>query len=304
MDPKNFNYVLLVTIIAGFGITLGLQGYQIVTITGGAGGQQTVTLDIEGSTTCEPIISAAAVEYMNINRDWYIYVSGTGSGDGIAAVESENADIGMASRNLKASENATGKLIDHEFAFDGIAVVVGSGVSFENDNFINFSTIVGIYNQTWTDWGNVPGCTASGTINVYVRGSESGTRSTFESITGLATADNWPNAATSHTEVASNGDMQSNIQSDTLGIGYVGLGFMSGVQELRVSPDTPGNAYYPTTTTVSEGNYPISRSLHLFTSGSATGATKAFLDFIYSPMGQEIVAEQDFVSIYNGTLFR
>ncbi|TFF97415.1 MAG: phosphate ABC transporter substrate-binding protein [Promethearchaeota archaeon] len=303
MDPKNFNYVLLIAIIAGFGITIGLQGYQLINTTaGGASGQQSVTLDIEGSTTCEPIISAAAIEYMSINRDWNIYISGTGSGDGIAAIESGNADIGMASRNLKESENATGDLIDHRFAFDGIAVVVGSGVSL-TDDFINFSTIVNIYNQTYTDWSEVPGCTTSGSINCYVRGSESGTRATFESITGLATADNWPAAASSHSEVASNGDMQSNIQTDTNGIGYVGLGFMSGVNELKISENTPGNAYYPTTTTVSEGDYPISRSLHLFTSGEATGATKAFLDFIYSPKGQAIVAEQDFVSIYNGSLF-
>lgn len=303
MNPKNFNYILLIAIIAGFGLTIGLQGYQIVISQEGTTGQQSVTLDIEGSTTCEPIITAAATKYMQINRDWNIYVSGTGSGDGIAQVEVGNSDIGMASRDLKDSENATGKLVDHRFAFDGIAVVVGSGVSL-TDNIINFTTIVNIYNRTYTVWEDVPGCTSSGAINCYVRGSESGTRATFEEKTGLVTAINWPDAASFHDEAASNGDMQSLIQSDANGIGYVGLGFMSGVIQLNVSADSPSNGYYPTTTTVSEGNYPISRSLHLFTSGEPSRATKAFLDFIYSPTGQEIVAEQDFVSIYNGTLFK
>jgi phosphate transport system substrate-binding protein len=45
------------------------------------------------------------------------------------------------------------------------------------------------------------------------------------------------------------------------------------------------------------GDYPISRTLHLLTDGQPTGLALEFIEFILSPEGQSLVADEGFVPL-------
>ena len=104
---KNALAVLMVIIgliggtFIGWGITATLT----------PGGVQLVTIEITGSTTCEPVITTASEMFMAINPNVDISVTGTGSGSGIADTISGLNDIGMSSRNIKPDENVAKRLV-------------------------------------------------------------------------------------------------------------------------------------------------------------------------------------------------
>jgi phosphate transport system substrate-binding protein len=83
----------------------------------------TGTLTIAGSTTVLPIAQACADKYHELHGA-DITVSGGGSSVGVKSAADGTADIGMASRDLKSSEETDyPDLVTHTVAKDGIAVI-------------------------------------------------------------------------------------------------------------------------------------------------------------------------------------
>ena len=58
-----------------------------------------------------------------------------------------------------------------------------------------------------------------------------------------------------------------------------------------------GEAFEPSNETVASGDYPIARSLYIYTLGEPEGAVKEYMDWIKGPEGQEILAGEDFVPL-------
>jgi phosphate transport system substrate-binding protein len=72
----------------------------------------------------------------------------------------------------------------------------------------------------------------------------------------------------------------------------MGLGYIDeGVKALRVNNIIVSEA------TILNGSYPISRNLTMLTNGEPSGLVKAFIDFILSDAGQDIVAEEGFIRL-------
>ena len=108
----------------------------------------TGTLKISGSTSVYPIMEVLAEEYMKLNKGVSIEIQGTGSSSGMKDVLNGSADIGMASRGIKASEIESG-CEGVVIGIDGIAVIVN------NDNVIDTLTIKQIkeiYTGVIGDW--------------------------------------------------------------------------------------------------------------------------------------------------------
>jgi phosphate transport system substrate-binding protein len=53
----------------------------------------------------------------------------------------------------------------------------------------------------------------------------------------------------------------------------------------------------PSKKTIQTAEYPISRTLHMYTNGRPKGLTKQFLDYVLSAEGQKLVEEQGFISV-------
>jgi len=241
------------------------------------------TLRIAGSTTLQPIISAAAEEYMKKHPDVLIYVQGGGSGTGIRRVSEESVEIGMSSREIKEKEyKKTPELKKYAIALDGIAIVVNP------DNPLGDLTkeqVKAIFSGKIRNFKDIGGDTRE--IVVVVRESGSGTRAVFDELimNGEELTDN-------ALQKPSNGAVKATIATNKNAIGYIGLGYVDeSVKALKI------NGVDANTDNVRNGKYTISRKLYLITKGDADGIAKEFIEFMLSEEGQRIVEEKGFVRI-------
>jgi phosphate transport system substrate-binding protein len=91
---------------------------------------------------------------------------------------------------------------------------------------------------------------------------------------------------------ASNGAVAQAVAGNKYAIGYVGIGYLNPkLKGLTV------NGIEADAKTAMSGKYPVSRQLYMFTNGEPKGAVKAFIDYVKSPEGQQIVKEEGFVPI-------
>lgn len=246
------------------------------------------TLTIQGSSTVLPIAQKAAEDYMKEN-DVNITVRGGGSGNGIAALLDGAVDIANASRFIKDEEvkNAVDNDIypvPHRVAKDAIAVIVNPANSV---NELTLDEIKGIYTGKITNWKEVGGKDKE--IVVVSRDSSSGTFAVFNDVANDGSIDgNSIRVAPSALLQSSNGTVAGTVAETEGAIGYVGLGYLDdSLQTVKVNGDLPTSA-----------SYSMTRPLYMFTDGWPTGITKDFINFVLSPVGQDIVKNQDFVPLY------
>jgi phosphate transport system substrate-binding protein len=241
--------------------------------TGSSAAPYTVT--VAGSTSVNPLMELLIAEYRKAHGNVNFNISATGSGDGIKAVPAETAEIGMSSRDLSAAEKGTG-IDEHLIAIDGIAVVVNSANPLSN---LTVDQIRDIYTGAVSDWRQVGG--RAGKIAVVSREPGSGTRSAFEELVRFQ--DQLVGGAI---EFDGTGAVIAEISRNADAIGYISLGSVSStVKALSV------DGVAASTANVINGSYKISRPFLLLTkrSRNLNGETTAFLNWILTPAGQNIV---------------
>lgn len=255
------------------------------------------TLKVNGSSTVYPIAQLCAEAFNQENDDITVEVGSppVGSGGGINMLGKGEVHIGCASREIKQSErdeHPDVDFYDNVIAYDGVAVIVSSEIyTHATANVTNLTTeqVLGIYNGTITDWGDVGG-PAGTEIAVHGREEGSGTRDTFMmAIFG----DEDANASGVNFAWSGNSEVQSNVDSSDKAIGYVGLGYVSN----DTTPAVILDGVYPKENTIKDQTYPIYRSLHMYTDGEPTGAVKEYIDYIKSTAGQQVVADEGFITL-------
>jgi phosphate transport system substrate-binding protein len=252
-----------------------------------AGTQTIETLTVTGSTTVLPIAQAAAEAYMEINKYADIQVSGGGSGNGVQAVGTGTADIGMASRDLKSSEaEKYPNLVQHVIAGDGIALVIYKDNPVDS---LTLAQIKSIYKGEITNWNQVGGEDLE--IVVVGRDSSSGTREFFyESV-----MDEEDFVAT-QLEKNSNGAVSQTVAQTPGAIGYLSMGYLDNtLKALDINVD--GTLIEPTVENVLSGKYPVARNLNMFTQGEASGLAADYIAFLVSADGQKIVSDEGYVPV-------
>jgi phosphate transport system substrate-binding protein len=254
--------------LAGCGTTSGLSG----------------KLTLSGSTTVLPIAQEAADEFMKANPDTKVTVQGGGSSVGITQVSQGVVQIGDSSRELKDTEKNLG-LVDHKIAYDVIVVIVNPDVKVTN---LTADQVKGIFTGTITNWNQVGG--PDSTITVVVRDSASGTREMFDEKALGSSSANPVKPASGAIEANSNGVMRQKVASTNGAIGYISYGYLDkSVKPLKYDA-VAGNLQ-----TALDKTYPLSRYLHMFTKGEATGLAKSYIDFVLSPTFQNDVVSKDYI---------
>jgi len=245
------------------------------------------SLTVTGSTTVLPIAQLAAETYMEKNLYADILVSGGGSSVGVQAVGEGTADIGMASRDLKDAEKERyPDLVRHVVARDGIAIIV------YKDNPVKELTIAqvkSVYRGEITNWKELGGDDME--IVVVGRDSASGTREYF-SKSVMDKEDFVP----TQLEKNSNGAVKQTIAQTPGAVGYVSLGYIDNtVSAVKIKNGV--TFIEPTVDNIISGDYPISRSLYMFTKGEPTGLAADYLVYVTGTDGQKLVAEEGFVPL-------
>lgn len=245
------------------------------------------SLKITGSTTVLPIAKKAVEVFKKKHPKVVISLSGTGSGDGIRAMIDGTADIGNASRDMKAKEVAMAKKkgvtpVRHVVALDCIVPIVNA--KNKKIKSLTLAQLKDIYTGKITNWKQLGGKNRA--IVVISRDSSSGTFEVWNHKV-LKKA----HLAKRAQLLASNGAVRAAVAANPYAIGYVGIGYVRGrgIRAVKV------NGVMATPAGAKTGSYPIARKLFMFTRGKPTGIVKAFIDFVLSKKGQMLVKKAGFV---------
>jgi len=248
-------------------------------------------LSLAGSTTVQPLAEKLAEEFMKLNPGLTIEVQGGGSSVGVTSAGEGTVDIGMASRAIKDSEVA--KFPDLQvftIARDGIAIVTNPGVQLPG---LSVEQVRSIFAGEITNFAEVGGPDAP--ITVISREEGSGTRAAFEELVMESKDAAGEKQTKLITDKAllqqSNGQVRTAVATTPNTIAYLSFGFLDS----SVAPVVI-DGVAPTVDNVRNGSYPISRPLNMLTKGAPNPLAQAFLDYILSNAGQEIVAE-DYVRV-------
>ncbi|HQK86718.1 MAG TPA: phosphate ABC transporter substrate-binding protein, partial [Acidobacteriota bacterium] len=270
---------------------------------GGAGGPQpqTTTIQNKGSDTMVNVAQAWAEAYKRAAPAVDVEVSGGGSGVGIAALIRGTVDIATSSRNMKPEEieqarRNTGQTPKEIIVgYDALAVYVHRSNPLEAISTEQLAEIFGEGGATvnWAQLGvAIPGVTDDTIVRVS-RQSSSGTYEFFrDHVLGKR------DFKLGSRDMNGSKEVVELIGSTPTAIGYSGMGYATpAVKMLRISAQTGGEAFPPSVENTLNKTYPLARSLQLYTLGEPQGAVKAYIDWILSDAGQQILAESGYVPL-------
>ena len=257
------------------------------------------SIQIKGSDTMVNLGQAWAEAYMGKHPDAFVAVTGGGSGTGIAALLSGTCDIAESSRSIKKEEINQAKakgIMPTEFivGLDGLAVVVNPANPVGQ---LTIDQLADIFTGKIKNWKEVGGRDLP--IVLLSREVNSGTHVYFkENVLRKGDAKSTVEFAPTALLMSSSQAIADEIAQNTGAVGYYGMGYINKTQKaVAVAKDSAGPYYTPTLENVVSKKYYISRPLMFYTNGEPKGAVKDMIDFVFSPEGQQIVKDTDFVPV-------
>ena len=234
-------------------------------------GRKNAALIIAGSTSVQPYAEVLAEEYEHLHPESIIDIQGGGSSAGITAARSGTADIGMSSRELNTKEQ---DLWSCEIAKDGLAIIVHPGNQVQE---LTLRQVSDIYSGKILQWNELGGTNAK--IHIITREEGSGTRSAFESLVMIKDQIT-PKAIVQD----SNGAVKQLVCGDVNSIGFISLGLVDNTVKALIL-----NGVAASRENVINGTYSLYRPFLFVAEKEPQGFLKQFIDFILSPLGQEIL---------------
>lgn len=276
---KQLGYVLMVLALMVIATGCGGGNNNTDSDDGNSG-----SLVVSGSSALQPLIAAAAEEFMAENPNADIQVNAGGSGTGLSQVSEGSVDIGNSDVYAEEKEGIdAAKLVDHKVAVVGIAAAVNPNVGITD---ISKEDLMKIFTGKITNWKDVGGKDQK--IVLVNRPDSSGTRAVFNKY-GLDDA----TPAEGITEDSSN--TVKKILKETEGaVGYLAFSYFTDDSVKALSVD----GVEAKEENVQTGKFPIWAYQHSYTKGEATGLGKSFLDYVMSDDIQStLLKEQGYLPV-------
>jgi phosphate transport system substrate-binding protein len=274
-------------LVAGCGRDENNAASTTAATTGGGSQSLSGRIEVDGSSTVGPFVTAGAEEFQGQNPDVQVTVGISGTGGGFERFCAGETDISDASRPIKEDEEVPVcqkngiEYTELQVANDGIAVVVNK----END-WAKCLTVEQL-NKIWgpdskvDNWNQVDSSFPDQKMTLAGPGTDSGTFDFFTAqINGEEDASRTDYQATEDDNV-----IVQAIEGDKGGLGYFGLSYFEQNQESinDVEVDGGDGCVAPSTESVQDGSYtPLSRPLFIYVKNTSLQKpeVKAFVQYL------------------------
>jgi phosphate transport system substrate-binding protein len=263
---------------------------------------------VSGSSTVEPISTGVAEALAATNPDFTYTVEGPGTGDGFKKFCAGETDISDASRKIKDEEakacaDAGIEYVELKIAYDGMSVLTSpNNTAIACLSFADLYALVGPESTGFAKWSDAAAIAkelGSNTVfpaadlTITGPGEESGTFDSFVELALDKIADprGKIDPATKHTTTrpdytasANDNAIIDGIAGSDTSLGWVGFAFAEEnkdkVAEIGISKDPNGTCIKPDTATISDGSYPLSRSLYIYVNKAKAAANPAVVGYV------------------------
>lgn len=268
MNKKKWAAALLISVFAAGLALTGCGGNDA----GESGPSGKVT--VSGSSALLPLAKDAAQKFKAKNDQVSITLNAGGSGTGLKQVSEGSVDIGSSDvfAKEKLPEAKAAELVDHKVAVTVMAPVVSKEIG-TNVKSLTKAQLQDIFTGKVTNWKDVGGPDEA--VVLITRPSTSGTRALFTKYA----LDGKEELSNKSMETDDSGTLVQTVSQTKGAIGYVALSYL--MNNNTVTP-LAIDGVEPTLENVYNGKYPVWGYEHMYTKGEATGAVKAFIDFIVS----------------------
>ena len=286
---------------------------------GGASG----SINISGSSTVEPISSRVAELFEEAGNSTEVTVDGPGTGDGFELFCDGETDISDASRPISAEEVATCtanqiEFIELKVGIDGMAVLTSpSNTAVECLSFADLYALAGPESEGFGNWSDAQSlATELGSTTTFpdesfvmtAPGTESGTYDSFIEIAlegiaeervdaGAITEDQAGTTRSDYTSQSNDNAILQGIEGSPSSFGWVGFAFAQEagdqVKAIAISEEPGGECIEPTTETIADGTYPLSRSLYIYVNTATIDSNAAISPYIDFYLGDGYVAVEE-----------
>ncbi len=261
---------------------------------------------ISGSSTVEPISSVVAEIFNESNPDVAISVDGPGTGDGFELFCNGETDISDASRpieedEVKLCEKNGIEYTELEVALDGLTVMTNpenTAVTCLNNG--DMYALFGPESEGIDTWNGADslatevggnGGFPDAPLEITAPGAESGTYDAFIELSGIPDIaeaqglpeDDWETLRKDYQASPNDNVIITAMEGSPSALGFVGFAFAEeagdAVKELEI--DGGDGCVAPSAETVSDGSYPLSRSLFIYVSADAAARPEvaAYVDY-------------------------
>lgn len=243
-------------------------------------------LTLTGSSTVAPLASEIARRYETQSPGVRIDVQAGGSSRGIADARAGTADIGMASRALKADE--ADDLVAHTIARDGVAIILHAANSVAG---LTDDQVRDIYRGRIADWQALGGPALP--ITVVNKAEGHSTLELFLAHFGLAST-----AIRASVVIGDNEQGIKTVAGNPGAIGYVSIGAAqrAAAAGVPIRP-LPLNGVPATAQAVRQGRFPLSRPLNLVSRGTPRDEAARFIGYAQSAAVHDLVESFGFVPV-------
>jgi phosphate transport system substrate-binding protein len=279
----------------------------------------TGSITISGSSTVEPISSVVAEIFNETSPDVAISVDGPGTGDGFELFCNGETDIADASRpieedEVKLCEKNGVEYTELEVALDGLTVMTSpdnADVTCLNDG--DLYALFGPESEGIDTWAGADPLAAEvggnggfpdASLEITAPGQESGTYDAFIELSGIPDIaeaqglpeDDWESLRNDYQASPNDNVIITAMEGSSSALGFVGFAFAEeagdAIKELQI--DGGDGCVAPSAETVSDGSYPLSRSLYIYVSADAAAREEvaAYVDYYVSDEAMTSLVEE------------
>lgn len=259
-----------------------------------------------GSSTLAPVIASIGASFLEEYGTWDkvnpafpaeeidIAVTSGGSGDGPSSVVDGTADFGMLARGVKDGEKESlGEgYTEYMVASDALTISVNKKNPIcELMDDMDTDTIRKIFSGEIGYWDELDASLEHKEIVIVIRDLSGGAAEVFENnvMQGTPISEN-------AIQTASMGALAAKIAENEYAIGYAGYGVYN--QNLDSLYAFKVNGVEPTEENILNGSYTIQRPVLFVINRELDAAEAAFVDYIFSDKGREIVVENGYIPAY------